>query len=70
MSQIAVAAFALSTSPAGNRMPTPPPAGADRRAPSGLAAAIQGMLYATIKALADRGGARAFERVVGEWPGD
>lgn len=35
-----------------------------------LAAAIQGMLYATIKALVDRGGARAFERVFGEWPGN
>lgn len=35
-----------------------------------LAAAIQGALYATVKALVDRGGARAFERVLGEWPGD
>ncbi|MBE9404971.1 MULTISPECIES: DUF4235 domain-containing protein [Brachybacterium] len=34
------------------------------------AAALQGALYATIKALMERGGARAFERVVGEWPGD
>lgn len=35
-----------------------------------LAAAIQGALYATVKALVDRGGARAFEKVFGEWPGD
>ncbi|MGO1286418.1 DUF4235 domain-containing protein [Brachybacterium sp. JB7] len=35
-----------------------------------LAAAVQGAIYATVKALVDRGGARAFERVFGEWPGD
>lgn len=35
-----------------------------------IASAVQGALYAMVKALVDRGGARAFERVVGEWPGD
>ena len=35
-----------------------------------LAAALQGALYATVKALGDRGGARAFEKTFGEWPGD
>lgn len=35
-----------------------------------LAAAVQGAIYATVKALVDRGGARAFEKTFGEWPGD
>lgn len=35
-----------------------------------IAAALQGALYATVKALVDRGGARAFEKTFGEWPGD
>lgn len=35
-----------------------------------IAAALQGALYATVKALVDRGGARAFEKAFGEWPGD
>lgn len=35
-----------------------------------LAAAIQGALYAVIKASIDRGGAKGFERWFGEWPGD
>ena len=34
------------------------------------AAALQGAVFATVKALIDRGGARAFERWTGEWPGD
>ncbi|TNC42280.1 DUF4235 domain-containing protein [Mumia zhuanghuii] len=34
-----------------------------------LASAIQGMLYALIKAAIDRAGAKGFERVTGEWPG-
>ncbi len=34
-----------------------------------LAAALQGLVFAVIKAAIDRGGARAFERVTGEWPG-
>jgi hypothetical protein len=33
------------------------------------AAVIQGAIYAVVKAVVDRGGARAFERVTGEWPG-
>ena len=33
------------------------------------AAAIQGVIYAVVKALVDRGGARAFERATGDWPG-
>lgn len=35
-----------------------------------IAAALQGALFAIVKALVDRGGARAFERATGEWPGD
>jgi hypothetical protein len=35
-----------------------------------LAALVQGAIYAVVKALIDRGGARAFERWTGEWPGD
>lgn len=35
-----------------------------------LAAAIQGAIYAVVKALVDRGGARAFQKATGEWPGD
>lgn len=34
------------------------------------AALIQGAIFAAVKAATDRGGARAFERVTGEWPGD
>lgn len=34
-----------------------------------LASLIQGAIYATVKALIDRGGARAFQRVTGDWPG-
>jgi hypothetical protein len=34
------------------------------------AALIQGAIFAVVKAATDRGGARAFERVTGEWPGD
>jgi hypothetical protein len=35
-----------------------------------LAALVQGALFSVIKALINRGGARAFERWTGEWPGD
>ncbi len=35
-----------------------------------LAAFIQGAIFAVVRALIDRGGARAFERWTGEWPGD
>lgn len=35
-----------------------------------LAAVLQGAIFAAVKALIDRGGARAFERWTGEWPGD
>jgi hypothetical protein len=35
-----------------------------------IAAAVQGAIYAVVKAAVDRGGARAFERWTGEWPGD
>ncbi|ANH38153.1 hypothetical protein I601_1722 [Nocardioides dokdonensis FR1436] len=34
------------------------------------AAAVQGAIFAVVKALVDRGGARAFQRATGEWPGD
>lgn len=35
-----------------------------------LAALIQGAVFSVTKALINRGGARAFERWTGEWPGD
>lgn len=35
-----------------------------------LAAAAQGAIFAVIKAAIDRGGAKAFQRWTGEWPGD
>ncbi|MDN5797638.1 MAG: DUF4235 domain-containing protein [Intrasporangium sp.] len=34
-----------------------------------LAAVIQGALYSLVKTIIDRGGARAFQRWTGEWPG-
>lgn len=34
-----------------------------------IAAAIQGALYSLIKTIVDRGGARVFQRMTGEWPG-
>lgn len=34
------------------------------------AAAIQGVIYAVVKALISRGGARGYQRVTGDWPGD
>ncbi|KQZ70689.1 DUF4235 domain-containing protein [Nocardioides sp. Root151] len=33
------------------------------------AAVVQGAIYAVVRALTERGGARAFERVTGDWPG-
>jgi hypothetical protein len=35
-----------------------------------LAAAIQGAIFGVVKAAIDRGSARAFQRMTGEWPGD
>ena len=35
-----------------------------------IAAAVQGAIFAVVKAAVDRGGARAFQRWTGEWPGD
>lgn len=35
-----------------------------------VAADVQGAIYAGVKALVDRGGARLFQRATGEWPGD
>lgn len=35
-----------------------------------LAAALQGAVFAVVRALVDRGGARAFQRFTGEWPGN
>ncbi len=34
------------------------------------AAAIQGAIFAVVKTVTDRAGARVFERWTGEWPGD
>ena len=35
-----------------------------------LAAALQGAIFASVKALIDRGGAEGFQRLTGSWPGD
>jgi hypothetical protein len=35
-----------------------------------IAATIQGAIFAVVKALVNRGGAKAFESWTGEWPGD
>ncbi|WP_265521725.1 DUF4235 domain-containing protein [Oerskovia flava] len=35
-----------------------------------VASLVQGAIYAAVKALIDRGGARAFQKWTGEWPGD
>lgn len=35
-----------------------------------VAAALQGAIYAMVKAFVDRSGARVFEKAFGEWPGD
>ncbi len=35
-----------------------------------VAAAVQGAIFAVVKAATTRGGARAFQRATGEWPGD
>jgi hypothetical protein len=34
------------------------------------AAVLQGAVFGLVKAAADRGGARAFEKLTGSWPGD
>lgn len=34
------------------------------------AAALQGAIFAVVRAVVNRAGARAFERWTGEWPGD
>jgi Protein of unknown function (DUF4235) len=35
-----------------------------------LAAALEGAIFATVKAAVDRAGALGFQRWTGEWPGD
>ncbi len=35
-----------------------------------LAAAIQGAIFAAVKALIDRAGARGYEKLTGNWPGN
>lgn len=35
-----------------------------------IAAVFQGAVFAVVKALTQRGGAKAFERLTGEWPGN
>ncbi|MDN5655424.1 MAG: DUF4235 domain-containing protein [Kocuria sp.] len=35
-----------------------------------MAAALQGALFALVKALIDRGMANVFTKFIGEWPGD
>ncbi len=34
------------------------------------AVAVQGAIFAVVRALVNRGGARAFQRATGDWPGD
>ena len=34
------------------------------------AAALQGAIFAAVKAAVDRGGAKGFEKLTGVWPGD
>ena len=34
------------------------------------AAALQGAIFALVKAAVDRGGAQGFEKLTGAWPGD
>ncbi len=34
------------------------------------AAALQGAIFAVVKAAVDRGGAKGFEKATGVWPGD
>jgi hypothetical protein len=35
-----------------------------------VAAALQGAIFAAVKAIVDRGGAEGFCRLTGEWPGE
>jgi hypothetical protein len=35
-----------------------------------LAATLEGAIFAAVKALVDRGGAKGFQRLTGSWPGD
>lgn len=35
-----------------------------------IAATIEGAIYGLVKAVVARGGAKAFERATGSWPGD
>jgi hypothetical protein len=35
-----------------------------------VAAALQGMVFAVVRALIERGGAKFFEKLTGEWPGN
>ena len=35
-----------------------------------IASAVQGAIFAVVKAAISRGGARVFQRGTGEWPGD
>jgi len=35
-----------------------------------IAAVIQGAIFAVVKALIERGGAKGFERLTGSWPGN
>jgi hypothetical protein len=35
-----------------------------------IAATIQGAIFSLVKTIIDRAGARAFQRLTGEWPGD
>lgn len=55
--------------------------GGDKEAPSAtmrtrtwrevlMAAALQGAIFGLVKAAIDRGGAKGFQKLTGEWPGD
>jgi hypothetical protein len=49
----------------------PTPLQSEYRLPKVLIAALlQGAIFSAVRAFINRGGARAFERWTGEWPGD
>lgn len=55
----------------GDHEDPPKPLDSEYRLRQILAAAlVQGAIFAAVRALIDRGGARLFERATGEWPGD
>ena len=55
----------------GDQDDPPKPLQSEYRLPQILVAAlVQGAIFAVVRALINRGGARVFQRWTGEWPGD